>query len=224
LGTAHQLTAVAVGVQHLVGGSGIALDASGQLLVLDFASPETQRRLDAGAAATADLSGADDYLGPLVFRVRLDAADGRPRRIDLVAPLFPRGWARPQREPLTRFVSLVCDARDEVVLLDSLGQMLVLNGAGELRRLVRLPAGHYHRTNLALGPDGSVYVSTGFQIRMLYRVSPDGTVRMIARDLADPEGLVVDATGRIYVAETAAHRIIRVDPDGGPSFGPPKPP
>ena len=56
-----------------------------------------------------------------------------------------------------------------------------------LRPLARLPAGHYHRTHMAVGPDGSVFVSSGFQIRQIFRVSPAGVVTVVARDLGDPE-------------------------------------
>jgi hypothetical protein len=208
LGAGHHLTPVAIGIQHLLGGSAIALDATGHLVVLDFASLETQRRQ--GTSPTLDAFSAEDYQGPLVFRVDLDGAEGRPRRLDLVTPLFPRGWARPQREPLTRFISVLGGPRDALILLDSLGEVQVLTGGGDLRRLVRLPAGHYHRTNLALAPDGSVYVSTGFHIRALYRVSPSGRMTVVARDLGDPAGIAVDAAGRIYVAEAAFHRILRL--------------
>jgi sugar lactone lactonase YvrE len=76
--------------------------------------------------------------------------------------------------------------------------------------VARLPAGHYHRTNMAVAPDGSVYVSSGFHIRGLYRVSPTGAVESIARELGDPAGIAVDRDGAVYVAETALHRIVRL--------------
>jgi sugar lactone lactonase YvrE len=81
-----------------------------------------------------------------------------------------------------------------------------------LQRLARLPAGHYHRTNIALGPDGSAYVSSGFHIRGLYRITSSGVVTSIARELGDPAGIAIDREGAIYVAETALHRIIRLRP------------
>ena len=81
-----------------------------------------------------------------------------------------------------------------------------------LRLLARLPAGHYHRTHMAVGPDGSVFVSSGFQIRQIFRVSPGGVVTVVARDLGDPEGIAVDDDGALYVAENALHRVIRIRP------------
>ena len=38
----------------------------------------------------------------------------------------------------------------------------------------------------------------------------------IASDLGDPGGVAVDAEGRIYIAETALHRVIRVVPQRRP--------
>jgi sugar lactone lactonase YvrE len=99
-----------------------------------------------------------------------------------------------------------------VVLLDSAGALLVLENDGLLRPLARLPSGHYHRTHMAMGPDGSVFISSGFQIRRIYRVSPAGVVTVVAGNLADPEGIAVDDEGDIYVAESALHRIIRIRP------------
>jgi sugar lactone lactonase YvrE len=55
-------------------------------------------------------------------------------------------------------------------------------------------------------------VSTGFHIRDLYRIATGGAVTAIARKLGDPGGIAVDATGAIYVAEGAYHRIIRLVP------------
>jgi len=46
LETHSRLTAVAVGLQHLVGGSSIALDGDGRLVAVDYASPETQGRAE----------------------------------------------------------------------------------------------------------------------------------------------------------------------------------
>jgi sugar lactone lactonase YvrE len=43
-------------------------------------------------------------------------------------------------------------------------------------------------------------------------VSPSGVVTSVAHDLGDPQGIVVDRSGALYVAETALHRIIRIRP------------
>ena len=113
-------------------------------------------------------------------------------------------------EPLHRFVAVLPGARGEIALLNSIGEVFILSSEGSLRRLARLPSGHFHRASMAEGLDGSVFVSSGFHIRGLYRISLDGLVTSIARDLGDPQGIAVDRSGALYVAETALHRIIRI--------------
>lgn len=209
----ERLRPLAVGLNHLVGGSGLTFDRQGRLVILDFASPEGQLRSETPPPPALQSLGLDDYHGPLVFRV--DPAEDRsfPRRLDLVAPLFPKGWTQgTPREPLARFISVAPLPGDELAILTSLGEVLSLGPARDLRRLARLPAGHYHRTNMTVAADGSVLVSTGFHIRQLVRLSPDGAVTTIARELGDPGGLVVDNAGAVYLAEMTFHRIIRISP------------
>lgn len=206
----RRLTPLAAGLNHLVGGGGIALDAQGRLLILDYVSPETQLRSES-PPPPALAPELDSYQGPLVFRVDVEEPRPLPRRLDLFAPLFPRGWTkRPEGEPLWRFMSVAPLPAGDLMVVDSLGQILRLTPEGDVRRVARLPSGHYHRTNMALAPDGSVVISSGFQVRDVFRVSPAGAVTRIARELADPQGIVVDRSGAVYVAETAFGRIIRL--------------
>jgi hypothetical protein len=208
----QRLTAVAIGLQHLVGGSSIALDGDGRLVALDFVSSETQLRAEAPPPPALESLADESYYGPAIFRVDFGSTASLPRRLDLLRPLFPASWARRAGvEPPTRFISVASLPGGDLVLLDSLGQLLRFAGVGEPRPLAKLPAGHFHRTSLAVGPDGSVFVSTGFHVRQVYRVSPSGTVSLVAAELGDPEGIVVDREHRVYVAEMALHRIIRIE-------------
>ena len=213
LATESRLTAVAVGLQHLVGGSSIALDGDGRLVALDFASPETEARAESPPPRGLEAMGSG-YQGPLVFRVALGDGAALPRRLDLVPPLFPRWWLSPPGEPLTRLIAVATRLDATLLLLDSLGQVFRLGAADGLTRVARLPSGHYQRTSVALTSDGALLVSTGFHLRRLFRVTPDGTVSTLASELGDPGGVAVDGAGRIYVAETALHRIIRLVPQG----------
>jgi hypothetical protein len=111
-----------------------------------------------------------------------------------------------------RLVSVAVAPGGDVVVLSSVGEIIALGADGAARRLARLPSGHYHRTHMTVGPGGDVFVSTGFHIRDLYRIATGGAVTAIARKLGDPGGIAVDATGAIYVAEGAYHRIIRLVP------------
>jgi hypothetical protein len=208
-----QLTLFGVGLNHLLGGSSLTFERSGRLVVLDYASPEEQLRSEAPPPAGFEWLSGDAYHGPVV--VRLDPAENipLPRRLDVIAPILPRGVPRRLvAEPLYRFISVATMPSGEIVLLNSIGEVLVLSNDGTLRHLARLPSGHYHRTHMAVGPDGSVFVSSGFQIRQIFRVSPAGLVTSIAQNLGDAQGIAVDDAGGLYVAETALHRVIRISP------------
>lgn len=208
--TDHRLTAVAVGLQHLVGGSSIAVDGDGRLVVIDYTSPETEARAESPPPRGLESLGSG-YQGPLIFRVALGDGAALPRRLDLAPPLFPRGWLSPPGEPMTRLAAVAARSDGALVLMDSLGQVFRLPAAGGLVRVARLPAGHYHRTSVTLTRDGTLLVSTGFHVRRLFAVSPEGVVSTVASELGDPGGVAVDTAGRIYIAETALHRIIRLN-------------
>lgn len=210
----HRLIPIAVGLYHLVGGSSLTFDAEGRLVLLDFASPETQLRSEAPPPPELDWLAQEAYRGPLVFRIEPDVHPRLPHRLDVLPPLYPRGWGvRAPREPQPRFISVAAAPSGHLLLLDSLGHLWRWSAETGLGLVANLPSGHYHRTNVALGPDGTLFVSTGFHIRQLLRVAPSGVVTTIAWNLADPEGLVVDAAGALYLAESALHRIIRIRPD-----------
>ncbi len=211
--TAEQrLVPFAVGLHHLVGGA-LAIDGKGRLIVLDFASPEGRLRSESPPPPVLDWLATEAYQGPLVFRLDLREEIPLPRRLDVVLPIFPKGSTRDAaRGPLPRFVSVAASPADDVLLLSSLGEVFRLTSDGGLHRVARLPAGDYHRIHMAVASDGSVFVSSGFHIRQLLRVSPAGAVTVVAWDLGDPGGVVVDRAGHLYIVETALHRIIRIRP------------
>ena len=211
--TAHgRLALFALGLNHLVGGSSLTFDTRGRLVVLDFAGPEVQHRAEAPPPRALDSFSDEAYQGPLVLRLEPDEELPAPRKLDLVVPIFPKASARrPGVEPLFRLISVAAGPSGDLLVLSSIGEVSMLGDTG-LRGLARLPSGHYHRTHMAAGPDGSVFVSSGFHIRTLYRISPAGVVSIVARELGDPGGIAVDRAGRLYVAEGTHHRIIRISP------------
>jgi hypothetical protein len=214
LGADQRLQAVAVGLNHLVGGSALVVDGRGRLVFLDFESSETHLRSETPLPSTLSWLTEEGSRGPLVFRIDPNEERPLPRRADLFAPILPRGGTAPAgREPSWRLIGVTA-AGDELVFLNSVGEVFRRGSDGELRLIARLPAGHYHRTNLAIGPDGSVFVCGGFQIRQIFRISPAGQVSTVASELGDPGGIAVDREGVLYVAETALHRIIRIAPAG----------
>ena len=214
LGGDRRLQAMVVGLNHLLGGTALTLDRRGRLVFVDYASSETHLRSETPLPPSLSWLVEEGYRGPLVFRI--DPAEDRPlpRRVDLLVPVFPRrDAARLDREPMWRLIGVTATSGDELVFLSSVGEVLKLGSDGLLRLIVRLPAGHYHRTNLTTAPDGSIFVCAGYQIRQIFRISPTREVSVVASELGDPGGIVLDATGALYVPETALHRIIRIAPD-----------
>ena len=196
LGTDQRLQVMAVGLNHLLGGSAIALDPQGRLVFIDYASPETHLRSETPLPPSLDWLTQEGYRGPVVFRLDVHEQRPLPRRADLLVPIFPQGGrAGTGREPLWRLIS-VASAGDDLILLSAVGEVLRLGPDGALRLVARLPAGHYHRTNLAIGPDGSVYVCGGFHIRQIFRISPSGEVSIVATELGDPAESCSTATAR----------------------------
>ncbi len=208
-----RLTPLVVGLNHLLGGSGFVMDRQGRLVILDDASFHAQLRSEAAPPPALESLGADEYQGPLVFRIDLEEDMPLPRRADLIPPLFPQPAARRVAgERQLRFIAVAATADDELALLNWVGEVFVLSPRGELRRLTRLPPGQLNRTSMAVAADGSILVSGGFHIREVYRVSLDGDVTTLARDLKDPQGIAVDRDGAVYIAEATRHRIIRIRP------------
>lgn len=214
LGPGHRLQAVAVGLDHLLGGSTIALDPRGRLVFLDYASPETHLRSETPSAPSLSWLTEEGYRGPVVFRVDVHKDQPLPRRADGLAPILPHlGRQGVTWEPMWRLIG-VTPAGDDLIVLSAVGEVLRLGADGDLRIIARLPGGHYHRINLAVGPDGSVFVCGGFQIRQIFRISPAGQVSRVAGELGDPGGIAFDSAGALYIAETALHRIIKISPAG----------
>ena len=213
LGDDQRLQAIAVGLNHLLGGGALTLDRHGRLVFLDYASPETHLRSETPLPPSLRWLIDEGYQGPLVFRIDPREARPLPRRADLLVPILPRTETpRADREPMWRLIGVTATPDDDLVFLSAVGEVFRLGSEGDLRLVVRLPAGHYHRTNLTTGPDGSIFVCGGYQIRQIFRISPAGNVSIVASELGDPGGIVVDSEGVLYIPEAAVHRIIRISP------------
>jgi len=209
LGAGPRLQPMVVGLNHLLGGSAIALDPRGRLVFVDYASPEMHLRSEAPLPPSLSWLTEEGYRGPVVFRIGVHEERALPRRADLLVPILPHGETKVAEAPW-RLIGVTA-VGDDLAFLSAVGEVLRLGSDGELRLVARLPSGHYHRTNLTSGRDGSIYVCGGFHIRQIYRIRPTGEVRIVASELGDPGGIVVDGDA-LYVAETALHRVIRIVP------------
>jgi hypothetical protein len=212
LGERETLAVYATGLRRLGGGTTLAFDGRGRLVLVDNADPlisPGEERPPPGLEQFRD----EDYRGPLVFRLTMDPAIPLPRRLGRVAPLFPRAWGgRAGGALLPRLISVAAAGADTLVVLTSGGQLFRLGPDGVLTPFTRLPAGQYSRISMVMAADGSLFVSGGFHVGRVFQVSPAGAVGVVASDLADPEGIALDAAGAVYVAESARHRIVRLRP------------
>lgn len=99
----------------------------------------------------------------------------------------------------TLFVS---DWRSGVATVDSSGRPRVLDRGASPYRMAAVPGAVYYAM-----PDGSG--SVGIQKLLI-----DGTKRIIASGFKDPTGIVVDAAGIVYVADTGDHTVRAIDAQG----------
>ena len=210
LGSDEKFTLYATGLHRLAGGGTLAFDSAGRLLVVDHVDPalsEGEERPPPGLEQFRE----EDYRGPLVFRLTLDPAIPLPRRLGRVAPLFPRGWGgKAGGAFLPRLISVASTATGDLIFLTSAGDVYRLDTGGRFALWMRLPRGQYNRTHIVAAPDGSVIISAGFHVGRVFRIGSDGALTQLAANLADPQGIALDGRGRIYVAESSLHRIVRV--------------
>jgi hypothetical protein len=198
------------GLRRLPGGSALAFDGVGRLVLLDHADPLISPGEERPPRELEQFRD-EDYRGPLVFRLSLDPTIPLPRRIDRMPPLFPRAWGgRAGGAMLPRLVAVAPIGGGGVLtVVDSGGTLHRVGADSRLVPVVTLPSGQYLRINMLATTDGGVFVSGGFSVGVIFRVSLDGAVTRLAGPLADPQGLALGPDGYLYVAESSLHRIVR---------------
>jgi sugar lactone lactonase YvrE len=70
---------------------------------------------------------------------------------------------------------------------------------------------------MGMARDGDGFLLSESAAGRIVRVDADGSRRTVAEGLQQPEGLAVGSDGMIYVAETGARRLLRIDPADGSS-------
>jgi gluconolactonase len=80
-------------------------------------------------------------------------------------------------------------------------------------RTTVVASGFLYCNGIALEPDGTLVVVEAYGLQ---RLNPDGTREWIVEQLGGGagDGVCVDQDGRIYVANTAAHGVRVLEPDG----------
>jgi hypothetical protein len=143
LGGDGHLVLYATGLRRLQGGSTLAFDATGRLLVVDYAD-----RSDERATPGLEQLREDDYRGPLLFRIELDPGFALPRRVANLLPLWPRAVrGRASGGHLPYLVAAAPLPHHEVLLLSSTGELHRLSSDGAFSAFARLPRGQYNRIN-----------------------------------------------------------------------------
>ncbi|HEV2705480.1 MAG TPA: hypothetical protein VGV59_06120 [Pyrinomonadaceae bacterium] len=71
----------------------------------------------------------------------------------------------------------------------------------------------YNLGGAAFGAEGAFYFTDGRSVRKL---SADGSIKLLAREVADAHllGLTVDARGDVYVADLKSRRVLKINADG----------
>jgi DNA-binding beta-propeller fold protein YncE len=91
----------------------------------------------------------------------------------------------------------------------------------DFRTIVRQAGPFHFPTNLALSPEGELYVSDGYGNARIHKFAPDGTLLFSwgrpgtePGEFQVPHGIAVDEQGTVYVADRENSRIQLFSPDG----------
>lgn len=205
---------------------GIAVDAQGDVYVVDRAVERVKRFTNAGAPVTAwggmarpsAVAVAPDgsiYAGDAEY-LRRFTRDGAPVAGWPGEPRFEAPAAQPLPGEATatthpRGVGGIAVAADGTVYATDLG-------ANRIRRFddrgAELPSwgGVREPRGVAVAPSGDVYVADDGNNRVR-RLSPQGA-ELGSWALEDPHGMAVAPDGQVYVTEPGSHRVLRYDAEG----------
>jgi len=119
-----RLTLYATGLHRLAGGSTLAFDPLGRLVIVDYLDHGRSEDEDRGPPELETLRD-EDYRGPAVWSLTLDPLIPLPRRLDRVPPLLPPAWRGGARGTLLSPLIGVAPLRTgELVFLTVGGQLI----------------------------------------------------------------------------------------------------
>lgn len=186
----------------------VRFDDRGMLLVLDGRS---EGRLGRKEADEDEADGPDErpYLGPILYRVSVEDRAALPRSVRYWRAVFPRDDdERRALAGFNRFTGVAPSPTGDLFFITHGSGEVHRYRAGEIQKFGQLPPAQ--STTILLAPGGELFV-TSWVPGALFRVpASGGRAEAVARGLKDPEGLAMDAEGRLYVAEAHGHRILRI--------------
>jgi glucose/arabinose dehydrogenase len=182
----------------------LAIDAKGNIYVAETATGRVAMISPTGKVTTylADLDGPVDLdFNPHGELLVCELQSGKVRAFQspnkyrtVVTLVGPHGLAFKTGD------TFVNDWKgDKVVKVSPQGRVQVIAN-------VKGPVG------LAFGRSGDLYVAQP-QARMVSRIKPDGTRLVFIENLAEPRDPVFDSAGNLFLAETAAGRILKFSGD-----------
>lgn len=196
------------GLNLLSDSRSLAFDAEGRLVVLDFTGRS--------AVADADVGGlrelfdeSDRYVGPLVYRLRVDEALQLPRNLEHARPAFPPSALRQQGARFPRYVGVLALPTGDLILSGSAGEIDRLRPDGTIAPVARVPAARV----VAAGRDGDLY-AVDFLGGRIVRVGRDGTVHPFVEGLVRPAAVTILPDGTVLIAEDTS-RLLRLRPSPG---------
>ena len=72
----------------------------------------------------------------------------------------------------------------------------------------------YRPTDVAVAPNGDVYVASPFPLRSIMVFDASGQLQRIFGSVSDPSSIAIDGAGNVYVASGGAARIVKFDSAG----------
>ena len=72
----------------------------------------------------------------------------------------------------------------------------------------------YRPTDVAIAPNGDVYVTSPFPLRSIMVFDASGQLQRIFGSVSDPSSIAIDGAGNVYVASGGAARIVKFDSAG----------
>jgi len=149
--------------------------------------------------------------------------DGKTRKIhrvgadgSFVATLEPIGVPQPD-EVVPR--SMAVDAKDNVYLLDVLGErVLLLDPAGNYLRHIAFPKGYGFMSDVAVDQRGSVYVLDTLNAQVLKAAANETKFSVMATGLQEhlyfAVSIGIDSQGRVYILDQNDSGLVVLGPDG----------